>query len=459
MGLYMLGLSLLIVGAALIARVLRLPERIAFTAAGVLLLGLWLLPFSLAPGGMTEGIDLFFISGVMIVLAGVWIVTHNSDLLLGAIVAMFGWIRGMPPVLRAAVSYPMQSRFRTGMTLAMFSLVVFTIVTMSFITAAFGSIFSDTDRLSGGFAVRADARHAVPIEDMNEALKDAEGVNEDDIAAVGTFTGLPVEAKQRGTDRKADTLFVQGVDSGPPANAGAGGKRARHRGRRDLSRAPRRGQTEGHRPKGRHPLRAGRGLGLHRERRLRLQVHRRGVRHGRRGVDGAQGGAQHGGHLGPARAHQGELRLRRWAAVHRALWLLRGRRDPAGRPVHTGRGFRVGPHAGPARCGRAGGLGVLRAERDGVRGHGRRPRGLAGAGPELPVQAGRRRRGGSGCEGAREGVRGERAAGRGRGAGDPGRLRLPGALQQPAHGLHGPGAPRRHRGLGRYRAPPRRRPA
>ena len=224
MGLYMLGISLLIVGAALIARVLRLPERIAFTAAGVLLLGLWLLPYSFAPEGMTEGIDLFFISGVMIVLAGVWIVIHNSDLLLGAIVAMFGWIRGMPPVLRAAVSYPMQSRFRTGMTLAMFSLVVFTIVTMSFITAAFGSIFSDTDRLSGGFDVRADAGYAVPIEDMDRALKNAEGVDENDIAAVGTFTGLPVEAKQRGTDRKADTLFLQGVDGGYTENVGYGFK-------------------------------------------------------------------------------------------------------------------------------------------------------------------------------------------------------------------------------------------
>jgi len=223
-GLYMLGLSLLIVGAALIARVLRLPERIAFTAAGALLLGLWLLPFSFAPEGMTEGIDLFFISGVMIVLAGVWIVIHNSDLILGAIVAMFGWIRGMPPVLRAAVSYPMQSRFRTGMTLAMFSLVVFTIVTMSFITAAFGSIFSDTDRLSGGFDVRADAGYAVPIEDMNEALKGAKGVEEADVTAVGTFTGLPVEAKQRGTDRKAETLFVQGVNGGYTENVGYGFK-------------------------------------------------------------------------------------------------------------------------------------------------------------------------------------------------------------------------------------------
>jgi len=224
MGLYMLGISLIIVGAALVARVLRVPERISFTVAGMLLLGLWLLPVDFAPSGMTEGIDLFFISGIMIVLAGVWVIIYNSDLLLGAVVALFGWLRRMPPVLRAAVSYPMQSRFRTGMTLAMFSLVVFTIVTMSFINAAFGSIFDDTDRLSGGFDVRADAGYAAPIPDMNEAMKVKKGVNVDDFTAVGTLTGLSVDAKQKGTDRKPKTIFLQGVDGGYTKNIGYGFK-------------------------------------------------------------------------------------------------------------------------------------------------------------------------------------------------------------------------------------------
>jgi putative ABC transport system permease protein len=223
-GLYLLGISLIIVGAALVARVLRVPERISFTLAGILLLGLWLLPFDFAPSGMKEGIDLFFISGVMIVLAGVWVIIYNSDLLLGTVVALFGWLRGMPPVLRAAVSYPMQARFRTGMTLAMFSLVVFTIVTMSFITAAFGSIFDDTDRLSGGFDVRADAGYAAPISDMDKALQDKKGIDESDYTAVGTLNGLSVDAKQKDTDRKAKTLFLQGVDSGYTKNVGYGFK-------------------------------------------------------------------------------------------------------------------------------------------------------------------------------------------------------------------------------------------
>jgi putative ABC transport system permease protein len=225
MGLYMLGISLVIVGAALVARILRVPDRVAFSVAGVALLVLWLVPadtLGFAPEGMTQGIDLFFISGIMIVIAGVWVVIYNSDLLLRAIVAVFGRIKGLPPVLRTAVSYPMQSRFRTGMTLAMFSLVVFTIVTMSFINAAFGSIYDDTSRLSGGFDIRADAGYTAPIPDMEKALKETRGVDEGDVAAVGGTSNLPTEAKQRGTDREMKDLLVQGVDEGYTGNVGYG---------------------------------------------------------------------------------------------------------------------------------------------------------------------------------------------------------------------------------------------
>src|SRR5215207_2587202 len=222
MGLYMLGLSLLIVGAALVARIFRLPDRIAFSLAGLGLLALWLLPVDVAPPEMSQGIDLFFISGIMIVIAAVWVVIYNSDLLLRAIVAVFGRIRGLPPVLKTAVSYPLQSRFRTGMTLAMFSLVVFTIVTMSFITASIGSIYDDTDRLSGGFDVRADAGYTAPISDMQSALKNTEGVDARDISAVGATSNLPVEAKQKGTDREMKDLIMQGADEGYTENVGYG---------------------------------------------------------------------------------------------------------------------------------------------------------------------------------------------------------------------------------------------
>lgn len=223
-GLYLFGISLVIIGLALLARIFRVPDRIAFTLAGLALIGLWVSPFDVGTGGMSEGIDLFFISGIMIVIGGVWVVIYNSDLLLGAIVALFGRIRGLPPVLKTAVSYPMQSRFRTGMILALFSLVIFSLVTMSFINKSIGSIFDDRDQLTGGFEVRADAGYTAPIPDMQNALQNAEGVDASDIAAVGSLSGIPTEAKQRDTDRKRKDLFLQGVDDGYINNVGYGFK-------------------------------------------------------------------------------------------------------------------------------------------------------------------------------------------------------------------------------------------
>jgi hypothetical protein len=101
-GVYLLGLSLVVIGTALLARLFRLPDRVAFTLAG-----LWLLPFEFGPEGMSEGIDSFFISGITIVVGAVWVVIYNADVLLAAIVALFGRIkvrrnqlRGPEPALR-----------------------------------------------------------------------------------------------------------------------------------------------------------------------------------------------------------------------------------------------------------------------------------------------------------------------------------------------------------------------
>ncbi|MEJ7652003.1 MAG: FtsX-like permease family protein [Chloroflexia bacterium] len=158
--LFMLGTSLLVIGAALLARRSGVPDRLVFTTAGVALLVWWLLPNSVSDAVLpavldnTGGIEMFFLSGIMIVIAAVWTVVYNSDLLLAGIVAVLGRVRGLPPVLKTAVSYPMMNRFRTGMTLVMISLVMFTLVVMSFIIGSLGSIWDDPDRWSGGYDVR-----------------------------------------------------------------------------------------------------------------------------------------------------------------------------------------------------------------------------------------------------------------------------------------------------------------
>src|SRR5215207_8076096 len=215
MAFYLGGISLLLIGAALVARVLGLPDRVAFTASGLLLLALWLVPARItAPAGMAKGPEMFFVSGIAIVVAGVWLVIFNTDVLLWIVVAIFGRIKGLPPVLKTAVKYPTQSLFRTGMTLAMFMLVVFTLTAMNFIQAAMSAAFEDTQALSGGYEVQADASYASPIPDLAAAIKEADGIKSGDVRAVGEVSTLPLEVKQRGTNRVPRPLYVQGVDGG-----------------------------------------------------------------------------------------------------------------------------------------------------------------------------------------------------------------------------------------------------
>src|SRR5215217_415457 len=223
MAFYLGGISLVLIGAALLARVLGVPDRAAFSASGLALLALWLTPASLTtPAGMARGPEMFFVSGIAIVVAGVWLVIFNVDVLLWLVVATLGRIRGLPPVLKTAVKYPTQSLFRTGMTLAIFMLVVFTFTAMNFVQAAMFVAFGDVEGISGGYQVRADAGYADPIPDMEDALRDAKGIEKRDVVAVGQVSNLPAEVKQKNTHSEPGSLFVQGVDGGYSGSVGYG---------------------------------------------------------------------------------------------------------------------------------------------------------------------------------------------------------------------------------------------
>ncbi|MEE8442180.1 MAG: FtsX-like permease family protein [Dehalococcoidia bacterium] len=208
-----LGTSLIIIGVPLLARRFGLPDRPAYTMAGLGLVVWWLLPPSVLEVILPEmqaGIEMFFLSGVMLVIGAVWAVMYNSDLLLAATVRIFGRIRGLAPVLKTAVSYPMQNRLRTGMTLAMFSLVVFTLVVMAFILHSMGAVFEDTDRLSGGFHIRANTSYANPISDIRVALQEADALAVNDFESIGASNGAAVEVKQDGTEQEFADFFLKG---------------------------------------------------------------------------------------------------------------------------------------------------------------------------------------------------------------------------------------------------------
>src|SRR5437879_3704929 len=160
------GPSALAVGLAVLTMRLTSPRRV-FTAAGLLMLA-WLLSpwkfFSTASADIT----LFIIVGLLLILAGLLIVLFNSDTILAVATRL---VRGRTwrPVVRTAIAYPMNKKFRTGATLASIALVMFTIATMSGIQAMVSSSISMTSyRESGGFDLFANS--LVPIPKWDSAI-------------------------------------------------------------------------------------------------------------------------------------------------------------------------------------------------------------------------------------------------------------------------------------------------
>ena len=175
------GMALVALGAALVCVRFTGP-RIPFTAAGFWMIFYSLDPLKIEPAlfGELEGnLEMFIVGGVVMVTGGVLMAMFNSDLLLEGLVRVFGRNRTLLPVFRAAVSYPMNKRFRTGLTVFIFALIMFTVVVIA-MNASFQreSVDSLTEQFSGGFEVVGYSLREIPQENLSamvDSVNDALG--------------------------------------------------------------------------------------------------------------------------------------------------------------------------------------------------------------------------------------------------------------------------------------------
>lgn len=174
------GISMMLFGSAMVA-VRFTNARLPFTVSGLLVI-FWVLdPIDLEQalfGDMTGNIEMFIVSGVLLVTAGVIVVMFNNDLLLKALISVFGRRKSLLPVFKVAVSYPMNKKFRTGLTLFIFALVMFTVIILAMI-ASFQreSVDTLTEQFSGGYDIIAfsmldlnDTALQTGIDNANSAL-------------------------------------------------------------------------------------------------------------------------------------------------------------------------------------------------------------------------------------------------------------------------------------------------
>ncbi len=216
------GMSLLPFGVALILRFFGVPSRPIYSAIGIYLVVFWLLPddqFEKIFGNFDGGIEMFFLSGIFMVIGATILIVQNTDLLLKGVSAMGGIFKSKLPAIRTAVAYPGASRGRTGLTIAMFSLIIFSLVMIATMNQNYVNLYLGDDA-NAGWQVQASASSANPITDFTGTLQ-AAGVDTNEFQAVGVLSspdiGSPSVRIQGQTEWS--TSGVYGQDSGFISNA------------------------------------------------------------------------------------------------------------------------------------------------------------------------------------------------------------------------------------------------
>ena len=182
---YALGFSFILFGLVLAGRYLCIPERPLFTVVGLFMLIYWALSAGeRIPPHLEGDVEMFFLSGIVMVAAGIFVIVYNADLLLAVLTKVGGRFGRILPALKTAVAYPLASKFRTGMTMAMIALVVFALSVMSTMNANFSRIFlSDEARGGWDLLVQENPNNALP--DLRTALDEEGSVDTSQFAAVG----------------------------------------------------------------------------------------------------------------------------------------------------------------------------------------------------------------------------------------------------------------------------------
>ncbi len=228
---FSLGFSLIVLGGGLLLKagadqVLRIMTRrigiaiiinkVFVTLAGLSLVAYWALPFDvLARLGLPRfqgGIEIFFLAGLMMVLGTAWVLLTNAELLVYPLLALCARLPGWYILTRLASAYPLHRRFRTGISVVMFSMVVFAMTVMAVITNAMQDTYTNIDTQTGGYDIQAVA-YFKPLPDLQSALLQ-HGINPADFSSIGESTATAMGVIQLSNDNPSWRVYPAQVVNG-----------------------------------------------------------------------------------------------------------------------------------------------------------------------------------------------------------------------------------------------------
>ena len=235
-GLLQAGITLVVTGLAyLIGWVLEQRDirgervqRIVYTIIGVGLLLIWALPWQrwFAASNNQPINDIWYIlnfvlGAPLLILGAILVVMFNADTVSWFVTRILGGIGFLTPVLRTAIAYPLSSRFRTGMAMLLFAMIISTVTLMTVVIQATQTLVSpDTERYAG-FEIGVYSgilSFFSPLNDMEAEIPNKPDFPVDEVSAIGSVAEQTMSARQLTPEIGADDVDrrvdVQGVNLG-----------------------------------------------------------------------------------------------------------------------------------------------------------------------------------------------------------------------------------------------------
>ncbi len=204
-------------------------QRIVYSIIGLGLLAIWALPWSnwlsdeTGSGAISDIWFLlnFVLGAPLLILGAILVVMFNADALAWVASRLLGGISFLTPVLRTAISYPMSSRFRTGMAMLLFAMIITTVTLMTVVIQATQTLVTPDSERYAGFEIGVYSSLLSffdPLEDMEAELANKPDFPVQDVAAIGSVSNLDVNARQVlpavGADDSDRFARIAGVNDG-----------------------------------------------------------------------------------------------------------------------------------------------------------------------------------------------------------------------------------------------------
>ncbi len=211
------------------------PERIAWARYSLLGLGLiliWGAPWgqllgrpaepSLLQTGVTQLLS-FVLFPTFLIVGMILMLMFNADAIAWLATRIFGGIGWLAPVLRTAIAYPLSTRFRTGVVIVMFAMVVCTVTVMAVVIEATQSLIVLDEKSSANFQIRTQTTLLSffdPITDLKGRIAAQVQAHPllQSITAVGGVGSLRVQARTPDSGTWGAASLV-GLDPGYVAEA------------------------------------------------------------------------------------------------------------------------------------------------------------------------------------------------------------------------------------------------